>query len=177
MIKLSGPNIEGIFICGSPRYLSVHPGGVVITPNPINEYVPVERATKGVRIIQWEKDQTEESGLVKIDLLGNRSLGVIRDAINNLTLNGTHLDECSWEPEDDFDTAKTTIFDAIGREPNYCLMNRKVAQALRRHPFFTERAVAFLQGGKKADGAISESAFVQIIVVSVHHMKELEKQN
>ena len=32
-------------------------------------------------MIQWEKDQTEEAGLVKIDLLGNRSLAVIRDAI------------------------------------------------------------------------------------------------
>ena len=64
-----------------PRYLSVHPGGVVITPEPIADYVPVERAAKGVPIIQWEKDGAEEAGLVKIDLLGNRSLGVIRDTI------------------------------------------------------------------------------------------------
>lgn len=91
-------------ICGSPRYLSVHPGGIVITPNPIDEYVPVEKAAKGVKIIQWEKDQTEDSGLVKIDLLGNRSLGVIRDAVNNLKENGGHLDEAAWEPEDDFQT-------------------------------------------------------------------------
>ena len=67
-------------IIGAPRYLSVHPGGVVITPRPIDEYVPVEQAPKGVPIIQWEKDGAEDAGLVKIDLLGNRSLGVIRDA-------------------------------------------------------------------------------------------------
>lgn len=64
-----------------PRHLSVHCGGVVVTPGPTSEWVPVEIAAKGVRVIQWDKDQTEESGLVKIDLLGNRSLAVIRDAL------------------------------------------------------------------------------------------------
>jgi error-prone DNA polymerase len=91
-------------IIGVPRYISVHPGGVVITPEPIDNYVPVELAPKGVPIIQWEKDAAEESGLVKIDLLGNRSLGVIRDAVANLRDNGTEFDEQFWEPEDDVAT-------------------------------------------------------------------------
>ncbi len=91
-------------IIGTPRYLSVHPGGVVITPRPIDEYVPLEHAPKGVPIIQWEKDAAEDAGLVKIDLLGNRSLGVIRDAVGNLRSNGTAFDESRWEPEDDLAT-------------------------------------------------------------------------
>ena len=91
-------------IIGTPRYMSVHPGGVVITPRPIEEYVPVERAPKGVPIIQWEKDAAEDAGLVKIDLLGNRSLGVIRDALTNLWDNGIIFDERHWDPEDDFTT-------------------------------------------------------------------------
>ncbi|MBN1781203.1 DNA polymerase III subunit alpha [bacterium] len=66
---------------GMVRYLSVHCGGVVIVPDRLDRYVPCENAPKGVRIIQWEKDQTEDSGLVKMDLLGNRSLAVIRDAL------------------------------------------------------------------------------------------------
>jgi error-prone DNA polymerase len=94
-------------IIGTPRYMSVHPGGVVITPRPIEEYVPVERAPKGVPIIQWEKDAAEEAGLVKIDLLGNRSLGVIRDALTNLRDNGIIFDEGHWDPEDDFTTQET----------------------------------------------------------------------
>jgi len=65
---------------GFPRHLSVHCGGVVIAPDGIDRHVPVERAAKGVDVIQWEKDQAEDAGLVKIDLLGNRSLSVIRDA-------------------------------------------------------------------------------------------------
>ena len=91
-------------LIGTPRYLSVHPGGVVITPRPIDDYVPVEHAPKGVPIIQWEKDAAEDAGLVKIDILGNRSLGVIRDALANLQANGAAVDETRWEPEDDLAT-------------------------------------------------------------------------
>jgi error-prone DNA polymerase len=94
-------------IIGVPRYLSVHPGGVIITPRPVHEYVPVEKAAKGVPIIQWEKDAAEDAGLVKIDLLGNRSLGVIRDAIDNVRKNGHQFEEIGWEPEDDFDTQES----------------------------------------------------------------------
>lgn len=88
-------------IIGAPRNLSVHVGGVVITPGPLCDYVPVETAPKGVPIIQWEKDGAEAAGLVKIDLLGNRSLGVIRDALKNVHANGHGLDEARWEPEQD----------------------------------------------------------------------------
>lgn len=88
-------------IIGLPRCLSVHPGGVVITPDRIDQYVPMQIAPKGVPILQWEKDAVEDAGLVKIDLLGNRSLGVIRDAITNLHENRIDIDERRWEPEDD----------------------------------------------------------------------------
>ncbi len=61
---------------------SVHPGGTVITPGPLWEHVPFQPAPakEGVAITQWDKDGVEMYGLVKIDLLGNRSLAVIRDA-------------------------------------------------------------------------------------------------
>ena len=83
-------------LVGIPRHLSVHAGGVVITPTPLTDYVPVEPAAKTltgpgttgalehVPVIQFEKDGTEDAGLVKIDLLGNRSLAVIRDAIESV---------------------------------------------------------------------------------------------
>ncbi len=94
-------------LIGLPRCLSVHPGGVIVTPGPITDYVPVEHAAKGVPIIQWEKDGAEEAGLVKIDILGNRSLGVIRDCIAALGRNGKPLDEKNWLPEDDLSTGKS----------------------------------------------------------------------
>ncbi|MBI3793413.1 MAG: DNA polymerase III subunit alpha [Nitrospinae bacterium] len=88
-------------LAGTPRNISVHPGGVVITPGPISRRVPLELKLDGVPVIQWEKDGAEESGLVKIDLLGNRSLGVIRDAMANVRDNGEKFDERAWEPEED----------------------------------------------------------------------------
>lgn len=91
-------------LIGLPRYLSVHPGGVVITPEPITNYVPLECTSKGVPIIQWEKDGAEEAGLVKIDLLGNRSLGVIRDCIAAVGSRDSNVGEESWVPEDDVAT-------------------------------------------------------------------------
>jgi DNA polymerase-3 subunit alpha/error-prone DNA polymerase len=91
-------------LIGIPRHISVHPGGVVITPEPLDSYVPIEMAPKGVPIIQWEKDSTETAGLVKIDLLGNRSLAVIRDAVANVQESGIAFDEAAWQPEDDLPT-------------------------------------------------------------------------
>ena len=72
---------DAVEINGRPRYLSVHCGGVVITPKPVHSYIPVEKAPKGVNLIQLEKDQAEDFGFVKIDILGNRSLAVVRDTL------------------------------------------------------------------------------------------------
>ncbi len=93
-------------IIGIPRYLSVHPGGIVITPDPIDTYVPVQQTPKGVPVMQWEKESIEAAGLVKIDLLGNRSLGVIRDAVANVRVNDICFDETTWQPETDHATQK-----------------------------------------------------------------------
>jgi len=87
---------------GYPRNMSVHCGGVVIVPDRIDRHVPVEMAPKGVQIIQWEKDQAEDAGLVKIDLLGNRSLAVIRDALAAIRENcGVIIDYARWDPTSD----------------------------------------------------------------------------
>jgi len=94
-------------LTGVPRHLSVHCGGVVITPDTLPERVPVERAAKGVPIIQWEKDITEAAGLVKIDLLGNRSLAVVRDALASIRANyGLHLSYAQLNPLEDAKTQK-----------------------------------------------------------------------
>ena len=92
-------------LTGIPRHLSVHCGGVVITPDALPERVPIEQAPKGVPIIQWEKDITEAAGLVKIDLLGNRSLAVVRDALASIQANyGLHLSYSQLNPLEDAKT-------------------------------------------------------------------------
>ncbi len=71
-------------IIGAFQMSSVHPGGVIIVPDEISKYVPVLQAPKGVQIVEWEKDQVEDAGLLKIDILGNRSLAVVRDTLKQL---------------------------------------------------------------------------------------------
>jgi error-prone DNA polymerase len=97
-------------LVGVPRHLSLHPGGVVIVPTALTDYVPVEPAAKvldghadlTVPVIQFEKDGAEDVGLVKIDLLGNRSLAVIRDAIREVKEHtGREIDYTSSDPDDD----------------------------------------------------------------------------
>lgn len=89
---------------GLPRNLGTHSGGVIIVPDELADRVPIEKTGNGIRVIAWDKDGAEDAGLVKIDLLGNRSLAVVRDAIANIRENGVAFREESWHPIDDADT-------------------------------------------------------------------------
>lgn len=71
-----------------PRHLSIHPGGIVITPEPITNFTALEYAkNKGLGLIITQPDMypIEDLGLIKIDLLSQRSLGVLRDTMNVVT--------------------------------------------------------------------------------------------
>lgn len=68
-------------LAGWPRHLSIHCGGVVIAPENVNRWVPLTRSAKGFVITQMDMVGVEELGLVKMDLLSNRSLGVLKDAL------------------------------------------------------------------------------------------------
>ena len=101
-------------IIGAFRHASVHPGGVIIVPNEIYKYVPVSQAPKGVQIVEWEKDQVEDSGLLKIDLLGNRSLAVVRDTIKQVNIHystgsNRYLDYHKIQPVEDDKTKRMMI--------------------------------------------------------------------
>ncbi|MBM4049401.1 MAG: DNA polymerase III subunit alpha, partial [Planctomycetes bacterium] len=83
-------------IDGFPRHLSIHVGGIVIGDKHLTSYLPLERATKGLIITQYDMGPVEELGLVKIDLLGQRSLTVITDTIKALKGNlGIEIDLAS----------------------------------------------------------------------------------
>ncbi len=78
------PSYQNIFqhaadLIGIPHHLSVHPGGIVISPGPMTDLVPTQMASKGVTITQFDLSGIEHLGLVKIDLLGIRGLTVIGD--------------------------------------------------------------------------------------------------
>jgi DNA-directed DNA polymerase III PolC len=67
-------------IVGQPHHLSVHPGGIVITPGPLTDTVPLQWAPKGFLITQFDHGDVEALGLPKLDLLGIRALSVLADA-------------------------------------------------------------------------------------------------
>ena len=66
---------------GTPHHLSVHPGGIVIAPGSITDIVPLQYATKGLLVTQFDLGGIEKSGLIKIDLLGISALTVIADSV------------------------------------------------------------------------------------------------
>lgn len=66
---------------GFPRHMGIHSGGMVITRDPLVRVAPVEWATMRDRtIIQWDKDDLQDLGLIKIDLLGLGMLSLLREA-------------------------------------------------------------------------------------------------
>lgn len=76
-----------------PRHLSIHSGGLVIAPEPLTHFVPLQRSTKGILITQYDMHPIEDLGLIKMDLLGHRSLTVIQETVNMVRENrGIMLD-------------------------------------------------------------------------------------
>ncbi len=67
---------------GLPRHASTHAAGVVIANEPLTHYVPLQNSSEGFVTTQYDKDRIEEIGLLKMDLLGLRTLTVIGDALD-----------------------------------------------------------------------------------------------
>ncbi|MDO9086335.1 MAG: DNA polymerase III subunit alpha [Anaerolineaceae bacterium] len=84
-LKSAYPGHERIFkdaqaLLKQPRHLSMHPGGVLVAPGPITDWVPLSgSASKNFTITQFDLEGVEAFGLVKIDLLGIRGLSVLGD--------------------------------------------------------------------------------------------------
>lgn len=69
---------------GMPRHTGTHAAGVVIAPAPVVDYMPCFKMGVNILTTQFEKEQVEEQGLVKMDILGLRNLTVIGDALKNI---------------------------------------------------------------------------------------------
>ncbi len=66
-----------------PRHLGQHSGGMVICQGQLNKVVPLERASMpGRSVVQWDKEDCAEVGLVKVDLLGLGMMAVMKDCLN-----------------------------------------------------------------------------------------------
>lgn len=87
---------------GLSRHASTHAAGVVITDEPVSNYVPLQKSSDAVAVTQYTMTTLEELGLLKVDFLGLRNLTVIEDASNMIK---TRLPDFSHEdiPTDDKD--------------------------------------------------------------------------
>ena len=71
-------------VAGYPRHLSTHLGGVIVTGDPITNISPLQLAAKGVKVIQFDKDDVEDLGLVKLDLLCLRMLSAVEQSVQSI---------------------------------------------------------------------------------------------
>ena len=122
--------VEGLD--AAPRHRGIHVGGFVLTEEPLRTVVPIEPASMEDRtVIQWEKDDLDPVGLVKIDLLGLGMLTVVQDCLAYVRrTRGIAIDlgqlDCAdpavYDDPDRFDVTRD-VRDLItfGNGPHYCL--------------------------------------------------------
>jgi error-prone DNA polymerase len=88
-------------IYGLPRHLGQHSGGMIICQNKLSSFVPLENASMPGRVVaQWDKDDCEDLGIVKVDLLGLGMMSVMQDAFELCRERGRSLD-LAHIPKDD----------------------------------------------------------------------------
>jgi error-prone DNA polymerase len=96
-------------LMGFPRHMSQHPGGFVLTRGPLTRMVPVENASMEDRtIIQWDKDDIDALGLLKVDVLALGMLSAIRRALAFVSMRKGYVFEMQDIPAED-----STTYDMI----------------------------------------------------------------
>ena len=77
----------------APRHMGIHPCGTVISARPLTRLTPLERATKGIVVTQYDMNAIEALGLIKMDLLGQRGFTTMSLALDNIEKEATEVKE------------------------------------------------------------------------------------
>jgi DNA polymerase III alpha subunit len=103
-------------IDGFPRHLGIHVGGMLVTRTPLIDLVPIERATMPNRVVsQYDKEDIEALGLVKIDLLSLRTLGVVAECLDRIERDTGQRIDLDSLPHDDAEVFRTiSSADTVG---------------------------------------------------------------
>ncbi|SEA87136.1 error-prone DNA polymerase [Variovorax sp. YR216] len=89
-------------LIGMPRHMSQHPGGFVLTKGPLTRIVPVENAAmEGRTICEWDKDDLDALGLLKVDVLALGMLSAIRRSLEFVGMRKGHAFEMQDIPAED----------------------------------------------------------------------------
>nr|WP_321503343.1 DNA polymerase III subunit alpha [uncultured Dethiosulfovibrio sp.] len=97
----SASKIEGL-----ARHCSQHAAGVVITPMPLTDLVPVRKIGENQVVTQFSMDPVERLGLVKMDFLGLQTLSILEEALENIKANGKEVPDINDLPMNDEATYK-----------------------------------------------------------------------
>jgi error-prone DNA polymerase len=99
-----------------PRHLGQHSGGMVIAAGPLDEIVPLEPATMPGRVVvQWDKEDCADLGIIKIDLLGLGMLAVLEEALPLVRSHeGAEVDVAHLPPDDPAVYAMLQRADTVG---------------------------------------------------------------
>ncbi len=88
-----------------PRHLGQHSGGMVVCQGALNKVVPLERASMpGRSVVQWDKEDCADMGLVKIDLLGLGMMAVLKDCLDLVPRHYGEAIDLGQLPADDPET-------------------------------------------------------------------------
>ncbi|MGH7268009.1 MAG: hypothetical protein ACREMB_24595, partial [Candidatus Rokuibacteriota bacterium] len=100
---------------GLPRHLGQHSGGMVLCAGRLDEIVPLEPASMPGRVVvQWDKDDSADLGIVKVDLLGLGMMAVLQDALTLCREVGRAVDLAHLPPDDPAVYAQLQEADTIG---------------------------------------------------------------
>ena len=88
-------------VVGLPRHLGQHSGGMVLCAGRLDEVVPLEPATMPGRVVvQWDKDDCADLGIIKVDLLGLGMMAALEEAIELCRAAGREVDLAHLPPDD-----------------------------------------------------------------------------
>ena len=99
---------------GMVRHIAPHSGGVILSKHPLSHYSPRERSSGGIRLLQYDKDDAEALGLIKLDLLGLRMLGVFERCRESVLATEGRWLELSGLPDDPDVWASIQAGDTMG---------------------------------------------------------------
>jgi DNA-directed DNA polymerase III PolC len=144
-------------LIGTPRHIGLHCGGIVIAPEPIWNLAPLELATKGVVVTQYDKDAAEPCGLIKIDILGNRSLSTINEAVVYLSSAGVGVDIDQLDPNDEKTARLLSAGNSLGVFQCESPGMRQLLRALKvRNKNDVAIALSLIRPGPAAGGTKAE---------------------
>jgi len=106
-------------LLGMPHHLGIHAGGIVITERPVTRYTALHRPPKGFPVTQFSMLEAEDMGLHKFDLLSQRGLGHIRDAVELVN----KAQDTSLKAQDS--SHKIQVQSPKAQDPSYKIQNSR----------------------------------------------------